>query len=210
MRPTSLLLWCLAPFAPLASASAQTPVEQPQAESSESTDLNSLRSLIDQQTRQLNSLQDRILRLQEMVALLLARPGPPFPVPSTPSAQPAPSTSGPAINPAPNATGFRPATLSGQKEQPIEPVSSPSSTPGSEPTPAAQSAPSVQAIAPPQHLVEKGQTLTSIAKQHGTSVAELQKLNRIDDVRKLQVGQRLLLPSPEGTPPVSSSPSTQR
>ena len=47
----------------------------------------------------------------------------------------------------------------------------------------------------PQHLVEKGQTLISIAKQHGVSVADLQKLNRIEDVRKLQVGQRLLLPN---------------
>jgi LysM repeat protein len=43
--------------------------------------------------------------------------------------------------------------------------------------------------------VEKGQTLISIARQHGVSVSDLQKLNKIEDVKKLQVGQRLLLPN---------------
>ncbi|MBV8586172.1 MAG: LysM peptidoglycan-binding domain-containing protein, partial [Verrucomicrobia bacterium] len=50
----------------------------------------------------------------------------------------------------------------------------------------------------------KGETLTSIAKQYGVAVGDLEKLNKIQDARKLQVGQALKIP-PGGT---ATSPAT--
>jgi 2',3'-cyclic-nucleotide 2'-phosphodiesterase/3'-nucleotidase len=46
------------------------------------------------------------------------------------------------------------------------------------------------------HIVVKGESLEKIAKTHGTTIAELQKLNRITDPKKLQIGQQLVLPPP--------------
>jgi len=46
------------------------------------------------------------------------------------------------------------------------------------------------------HIVVKGESLDKIAKAHGTTAAELQKLNRITDPKKLQIGQQLALPQP--------------
>jgi len=54
------------------------------------------------------------------------------------------------------------------------------------------------------HVVAKGETLTSIARQHKVTVEELQKLNHITDDRKLQIGQTLILP---GAPGGSASPA---
>src|SRR5207253_2059850 len=42
------------------------------------------------------------------------------------------------------------------------------------------------------HVVAKGETLTSIAKMHKVSVEELQKFNHIENDRKLQIGQTTL------------------
>ncbi len=50
--------------------------------------------------------------------------------------------------------------------------------------------------APNVHIVVKGESLEKIAKLHGTTVVELQKINRITDPKKLQIGQQLLLPPP--------------
>ena len=46
------------------------------------------------------------------------------------------------------------------------------------------------------HTVARGETLTSIAKMHNLTVSELQKLNHIENDRKLQIGQTLILPGP--------------
>ena len=54
------------------------------------------------------------------------------------------------------------------------------------------------------HLVARGETLTSIAKMHGVTVSELQKLNHIENDRKLQIGQTIMIP---GSPTPASSPS---
>lgn len=45
------------------------------------------------------------------------------------------------------------------------------------------------------YVVERGDSLEKIAKNHGTTTAELQKLNNITDANKLQIGQKLLLPA---------------
>jgi LysM repeat protein len=57
------------------------------------------------------------------------------------------------------------------------------------------------------HVVARGETLTSIAKQHKVGVEELQKFNHIEDGRKLQAGQTIMIPAPSASPAVSASPS---
>ncbi len=56
------------------------------------------------------------------------------------------------------------------------------------------------------HVVAKGETLTSIAKQHKVTISELQKLNHIENDRKLQIGQTLVIPN-AATAAASPSPS---
>jgi LysM repeat protein len=56
-----------------------------------------------------------------------------------------------------------------------------------------------------EHTVARGETLTSIAKMHGTTVSELQKLNHIENPLKLQIGQTIALPG-SASPAPSASP----
>jgi LysM repeat protein len=44
------------------------------------------------------------------------------------------------------------------------------------------------------HIVVKGESLDKIAKSHGTTAIDIQKLNRISDPKRLQIGQQLILP----------------
>ena len=64
--------------------------------------------------------------------------------------------------------------------------------------------PSAKADNGNNHIVARGETLTSIAKMHGVSVSDLQKFNHIDNPLKLQAGQTLLIP-PSPIPSPSSS-----
>ena len=58
------------------------------------------------------------------------------------------------------------------------------------------------------HVVAKGETLISIAKAHKVGVDELQKFNHIEDARKLQAGQTIMIPVPgSSVPALSPSPS---
>ena len=45
------------------------------------------------------------------------------------------------------------------------------------------------------HIVTRGETLTSIAKLYKVSVEELQNANHIEDGRKLQAGQTIIIPA---------------
>jgi LysM repeat protein len=59
------------------------------------------------------------------------------------------------------------------------------------------------------HTVARGETLTSIAKMHGVTVNDLQKFNHIENDRKLQIGQTILIPtaaSSAASPAPSASP----
>lgn len=64
----------------------------------------------------------------------------------------------------------------------------------------------------PRHIVVKGDTLTSIAKQYNITIAELQKANKDVNERKLQIGQSLNLPpnaqnkAPAATPEPKPNP----
>ncbi len=55
------------------------------------------------------------------------------------------------------------------------------------------------------HTVTRGETLTSIAKMYKVTVDELQQANHIEDGRKLQAGQTIIIPTP--SPAASGSPS---
>ena len=59
------------------------------------------------------------------------------------------------------------------------------------------------------HIVVKGDSLDKIAKQHNTTIAELQKLNKITDPKKLQIGQQLTLP-PNATPAPAATPAPEK
>lgn len=56
------------------------------------------------------------------------------------------------------------------------------------------------------HVVARGETLTSIAKMHKVGIDELQKFNHIENDRKLQIGQTLVIPGTQATTP-SPSPN---
>lgn len=69
---------------------------------------------------------------------------------------------------------------------------------------------SASSASPPSgnaHVVAKGETLISIAKAHKVDVDALQKHNNIEDARKLQAGQTIMIPTPGQSPGTSPSPA---
>jgi LysM repeat protein len=74
-----------------------------------------------------------------------------------------------------------------------------------ETAPAPPAAPAPKVVAPAGeapaavHIVVKGDSLDKIAKQHSTTIADLMKLNKITDPKKLQIGQQINLP-PQASP----------
>jgi lysozyme len=82
-----------------------------------------------------------------------------------------------------------------------------------EATPAATTSASTESSPHPAsggntYTVARGETLTSIAKMHNVTVSELQKFNHIENDRKLQIGQTILIPgSPAPSPSASPSPA---
>ncbi|MGH8162808.1 MAG: LysM peptidoglycan-binding domain-containing protein [Rhodanobacteraceae bacterium] len=56
------------------------------------------------------------------------------------------------------------------------------------------------------HVVTRGETLTSIAHQYKVGIGELQKLTHIQDDRKLQIGQTLVIPG-SPTPTATATPN---
>ena len=79
------------------------------------------------------------------------------------------------------------------------------STPSSvnPPTPAASTS---RAAGGNTHTVARGETLTSIAKTYKVGIEELQNFNHIEDGRKLQAGQTIMIPA-SPPPAASASPS---
>src|SRR5207253_1885208 len=65
-----------------------------------------------------------------------------------------------------------------------------------EPTPVATASETSHTSNGTTHVVARGETLTSIAKQYKVTVDDLQKFNRIEDGRKLQAGQTVMIPPP--------------
>jgi len=63
--------------------------------------------------------------------------------------------------------------------------------------PVLQPTPVPGAAAPGMYVVKRGDTLYSIALEHGADYRELAQLNKLDDPSKIRVGQELRLHSPE-------------
>ena len=82
--------------------------------------------------------------------------------------------------------------------------------------PVAQPAPAAQAAPEGQYLVKRGDTLYSIALEHGVDYRELAQWNNLEDPTRIRVGQSLRIRSPEraavqvgsvrGAGPVESRP----
>jgi len=62
--------------------------------------------------------------------------------------------------------------------------------------PATEAASAPAPKAQPVHIVKKGETLSGIAKKHGTKTSELIALNQLKNAGIIQIGQRLKLPAP--------------
>ena len=84
----------------------------------------------------------------------------------------------------------------------------------SAPATSTSTAPAITETAHPQggdsHVVARGETLTSIAKMYNLTASELQKYNHIENDRKLQIGQTIMIPGGASpAPSVSPSPATE-
>ena len=74
-------------------------------------------------------------------------------------------------------------------------------------TSAAQAESASHPVSGNTHTVARGETLTSIAKMYKVGIDELQKSNNIEDGRKLQAGQTIVIPTPPPVPSASPAPS---
>jgi LysM repeat protein len=90
---------------------------------------------------------------------------------------------------------IRPGVMIGEKENP------PSS-----PAAAAPGESASHSINGTTHTVTRGETLTAIAKMYKVTIDELQKANHIEDGRKLQAGQTIIIPT-SPSPAPSASPT---
>ena len=79
----------------------------------------------------------------------------------------------------------------------------PSPSPAATSAAAATEAPKPTQQSGNSHVVAKGETLTSIAKMHKVTVEELQKFNHIENDRKLQIGQTIMIPIVASSPTAS-------
>ena len=84
-------------------------------------------------------------------------------------------------------------------ESPVPPPSAEVPKPAAEPAPEAPKAEAVPKAEPvaggAKHTVAKGETLTSIAKQYNITITDLKNANKIENDRKLQIGQILTVPT---------------
>ncbi len=171
MRSSALHPLMLALLVQTAFAGDIAPTPSPELEQ-----IQLLRLQIEAQSKQINHLSQQVAKLSQFLETA-KRP--------QSAAQPAPAEP----NPASETTGApASAPAAGQaQETPREPQ---------------KEAPKIESTDPatPRHVVEKGETLTAIAKRYNISVAELQKLNKIENDRKLQIGQSLQLPTPAAAP----------
>ena len=157
MSPTLLALCSAGVLLLAAPASGQ-------ADSIALRELRELRQLVEQQSKQIESLTQQVGKLAQTAE---AQKG------SAPVVTVSPTvTEIPPANPAPEAAKAEPTILRAEA-----------------------------AVAGPKHTVAKGETLTSIAKQYNIPLADLQKHNKIENDRKLQIGQTLVIPTPKTPKP---------
>jgi murein DD-endopeptidase MepM/ murein hydrolase activator NlpD len=59
------------------------------------------------------------------------------------------------------------------------------------------------------HVIQKGDTIYSLARTYGVSSQEIQRLNRIDDPNRIQAGQRIRIPGVSGAAAVAETVVTE-
>lgn len=69
--------------------------------------------------------------------------------------------------------------------------------------------PKAEAVVRPAHIVVKGDTLTSIAKRYGVTLAEIQQLNKDVKERSLQIGQSIVIPEKADAKPAAADSPAQ-
>ena len=141
-----------------------------------SEELKELRQAVEKQSKQIQMLTEQVLRLTHAIE---AQKGGEVGVANTvtDSAKPTP-----------------PATPAPDSETTTTPEA-----------PKAEGAPKAEAVVNgSRHVVAKGETLTSIAKQYNIPIADLKKVNKIQDERKLQIGQVLTVPTATAKAPDST------
>ena len=136
-----------------------------QSNSAELTETRELRKLIEEQSRQIENLSHQLARIEAALALPRSPAPPPAGPPPDAHAVPAPERAKESLKP------------EGAKPEGSKPEAKPEGTDSGA-----------------KHVVEKGETLTSIAKHYNISVVDLQKVNKIENDRKLQIGQALIIP----------------
>ena len=155
-------------------------------------EIRELKQLMEQQMKRIDELTVEVGRLHQAVEARKAAVAP-GPEPKHEVGTPAPFSG--------YTTTLKPAPVKGdvpkaERAKP-EPVPAPEE-------PKAEASPGVK------HLVEKGETLTAIAKRYNVGLPELQKANKGLNDRKLQIGQTLTIPNtklPE--PPASETPASE-
>jgi LysM repeat protein len=161
--------FCALAFAIAAAACAQDASPTAAGSPGGSDDVRVLRQLIEQQSRQIETLTQQVSKLNQLIE---ARQG----GGATAGATPASTQNMPPV----------------QESNAPAPGTTATGAPGTEPPKATAAAPDGSGLT---HVVARGETLISIAKHYKVSVADLLKVNKIEDERKLQIGQTLTIPS---------------
>jgi LysM repeat protein len=144
-------------------------VPQMRAEDSPNAqELHALRQAVEQQSKQIEMLAEQVGRLTRALDQRKSAE----PTVKTTEATPAPA----------------PATTTSIESNKPAPESTPEAPKGEE-------VPKAEAVPGTKHVVAKGETLTSIAKHYNISIADLKNANKIDNERKLQIGQILSVPT---------------
>jgi LysM repeat protein len=157
-------------------------------------ELRAIHQLLDRQAKEFDAINEQLAHLRQRLDAQE----------SAASSQASPSPASVAMTP--NASLPAPAAVAGATP---EPVASPAPAPAS-PEPVAAEPPKAEpAAGGVKHVVAKGETLTSIAKQYNISVTALHAANKSVNDRKLQIGQVLSIPAPNPNEP-SSPPGPEK
>ena len=167
----------------IARTPAQDPLPTQPAPPPELIELIKLRVILEQQLKHLEAIHEQLNQLRASVE-------------KEAKEKSAPETSSAA---AAAAAGASPNPVSPENPKPsqgglLQTLSTEGNAPGEigKEVAKAEAAPSSA-----RHVVVKGETLTSIARHYNISPSELQRLNKIENDRKLQIGQSLLIPLPK-------------
>lgn len=161
-------------------------------------ELRDLKQLMEQQMKRIDELTVEVGRLHQSVEAQRAASAPLPPAPGREAGGPPPFSGFGEMRPQPaRADAAKP-------ERPVAEVPKVEAPKADAPKP---ETPKAEPFSGSLHTVAKGETLTSIAKQHNIPLAELQKANKDINDRKLQIGQTLNVPAPAGGEPKPNDPT---